>query len=212
MKLTVSPLSPFLVRVWMPGLFVVMTCLFFHGMALQFWLLAVPPLLIATFMSTLAEVHDEGQRVHIKTLWSSMDVSKQDVVKTSRSFLEGIDVLHLRRFVPPWGRIYFVTDWSKTAIADAGRGKESTTSGTKSYLIIRATLESLVVALSGFFAARAIGASVRDFSIATYTARALALLSAGGLCILFAVVQRKKPSFANVALFVAAALVGLVHW
>ena len=98
--------SPFVVRVWMPIMLGVGVFLFFHGMAPEYWLLALPLFLIVIFMSTLAEIHDEGHRIHVKTLWHSTEVLKEDVASVAQSLLEGVGVLRLRRFVLPWGRIY----------------------------------------------------------------------------------------------------------
>jgi hypothetical protein len=101
----------------MPALLTAWVCALFYGMPPLYWLLALPLLLTATFMSTLAEIRDEGRRIRVKRLWSSMDVPKADVVGTARSALEGIGALQLKRFVFPWGKIYFVSAWSKLGVA-----------------------------------------------------------------------------------------------
>jgi hypothetical protein len=204
--------SPFVVRVWMPMMLAVGVFLFFHGMAPEYWLLALPLLLIIIFMSTLAEIQDDGHRILVKTLWNSLAVPRQDVVKTAQSVLDGIGVLQLRRFVLPWGRIYFVADWSKLGVASAGTGEESTGDETKRHPFLRATFESLVVAISGFLAARAMSSGVHVFRIETSTQRMVAFTLAGALCVVFAIARARRPSFANVVLFVATSIAGLVHW
>jgi hypothetical protein len=114
MKSFVSPISPFLMTVWMPIILTTILCLFFYGSAPEYWLIALPLLLVVTFMTTLAEIHDEGHTVRVKRWWGSIEVAKQDVAKISPLLLDGIGVLKLRRFVFPWGRIYFVADWSNS--------------------------------------------------------------------------------------------------
>ena len=201
--------SPFVVQVWMPIMFILGAYLFFHGMAPEYWLIGVPLLLIPAFMCTLAEVQDQGHRIQVRRLWHSIDVPKEDVATISQSFVEGIGVLRLRRFVPPWGRVYFVTDWSKLGVASPGSETERTNSRATRYSLVRRVLESLVVAISGFVAARAITAGVHDFRLQTSAMRIAAAALVGALCVLFAVARARKPSFANVVLFVATFIAGL---
>ena len=58
-------------------------------------------MLVVFFMTTLAEIQDQGHRVHVKTLWRSIDVPKEDVAGIAPSIVEGVGVLRLRRFVFP---------------------------------------------------------------------------------------------------------------
>jgi hypothetical protein len=207
MKLSASPV---VVRVWIPISLVVGVCLFFHGMPLVYWLLGLPPLLIAVFISTLAEIQDEDQRIRVKTLWKSMDVPKEQIVRTAQSFLEGIGVLQLQRFVLPWGKIFFIADWSKFGVVIEEDGEEGKSDEAKPYGFVRATLESLAIAASGFFAALGMRSSAHDFRIQTSKMQMLAFALAGVLCIVFAIVRKRNPGFANVTLFVAAWIAGLV--
>jgi len=204
--------SPSVVRVWMPLGLGAWVCLFVRGMPLVYWVLALPMLLTVIFMSTLAEVRDDGHRIMVKTLWNSIDVPKEEVMRTTHSFLDGIGVLQLRRFVFPWGRIYFVTDWSKLGVVDAGPGGENARNEARRFPFVRASLETLVVALSGFLAARAMSSSSRDFRIETSPMRMGAYPLAAVLCVVFLIARKRRPSFANVVLFVATFVVGLVHW
>ncbi len=201
--------SPFVVQVWMPIMFILGVYLFFHGMPPEHWLIGLPLLLIPVFMCTLAEVQDQGHRIQVKRLWHSIDLAKEDVAAISQSFVEGIGVLRLRRFVPPWGRVYFVTDWSKLGVASPGSETDGTDSKSSRYSFALGMLESLVVAISGFVAARAITASVHDFRLQTSALRIGAVTLAVALCVLFAVARARRPSFANVVLFVATFIGGV---
>jgi hypothetical protein len=195
----------------MPIMLAAIVCLFFYGTAPQYWLLALPFLLVLAFMTTLAEIHDDGEKVHVKRWWNSRHVAKHDVTAIGPSFLDGIRVLQLRHYVFPWGRVYFVAEWSNLENGSVGVGEESASRETEPPSFIRTALESLLVAVSGFVAARAISLDVQDFRIETSAARVGALIIAATLCVLFAVVRTKKPSFANVVLFVATWIAGLVH-
>ena len=203
--------SPFVVRVWMPILFILGVYLFFHGTAPVYWLIALPLVLVVLFMTTLAEIQDQGHRVHVKTLWQSIDVPKEDVAGIASCFLEGVGVLRLRRFVLPWGRIYFVSDWSKLGVS-LGHEKERTDAEPRPYSWARVTLESLVVAISGFLAARAMGTGIHDFRLEKSAIRIGMLALAGILCVVFAITRARRPSLANVTLFIATFIVGLTHW
>jgi hypothetical protein len=209
MKFTIPPI---LIRVWMPVLFLAMMCLFFQGMAPEYWLISLPLLLLLSFMNTLADVHDVGNTVRIKRWWTSIDVPKGDIAQIRPSFLDGIGVLQLRRFVFPWGRIYFVADWSNVGTVDTESGKTRTSDGTKPHRFVRNILASLALAVSGFISARAISANVHEFTTETLAARIAALIIAGTLFVLFAATWTRWPSFANVVLFVATWIGGLVHW
>jgi hypothetical protein len=143
--------SPFVLRVWLPILFLLGLYLFFHGTAPQYWLLALPPLLLIIFMITLAEIHDEGRRIRVKTLWKSMDVPREEVVSTAQSGFDGIGVLRLHRFVLPRGRIYFVSDWSKLGVVNAD--DQGSIDEPNPYGFVRSALESIAMAVSRFLAA-----------------------------------------------------------
>jgi hypothetical protein len=172
-------------------------CLFLHDMAPVYWLLALPLLPILIFMVTLAEIHDEGTGIHVKMLWKSRHLPRTEVLSTNHSYLDGIGELRLRNPVFPWGRIFFVYEWSATQ-------------SRKDVPHFYSVLASAVLAISGFVAARAV--DISSFRVETSHARALALFSAGTLCALFAIARRKAPSLANSILFLAAYLVGLVRW
>lgn len=183
------------VRIWVPLMFSALTCLFFWNIAPVFWLLGLPIFLIIIFMGTLAEVHDNGRQIIIKTSWSSTSVSKEDVLGTQNSFLEGIGVLRLKQFFFPWGRVYFVHKWS-------------TGSAIKESSPIWTILSPIVLAISGFVVARV--GNIRVFKISTSTQSFWTVISAGVLFFLFVVIRNKRAAFANSLLFAAAYLVGLI--
>jgi hypothetical protein len=201
--------SPFVVRVWMPLLFVISMCLFLRGMAPEYWLLAVPVLLVAIFMSTLADVRDDDHRIVIRTIWKSLHISKKDIVKTTPSVLDGIGVLYLRQYVFPWGRVYFVADWSKLAATELQ--EESINSDSKLTFWAGALLVPLAMAISGFLVGVAIRLNIQSFRIEPAT-RMWAFTLAGLLCVVFALARTRKPSFANVVLFAATGIVGFIRW
>lgn len=204
-------ISRFVMTVEMPILFAIGVYLFFQDAAPISWLPALPLLLVVTFMSTLAEIHDEGQTILVKRWWSSLRVIKTEIAIVGPSFLEGIRVLQLRRFVFPWGRIYFVAEWSSLGTLSAGAGEEITSRKDEPYSLIPATLASFLAGISGFIAARTISSDVQDFRIETFTPRVAAVAIAGALCVVFAIIRTRRPSFANVVLFLATWIAGLVR-
>ena len=196
----------------MPILFILGVYLFFHDTAPEYWLIALPLVLIVLFMTTLAEIHDQGHRIHVSRLWYSIDVPKEDVAGISQSFVEGVGVMRLHRFVLPWGRIYFVSDWSKFGVVSAGREGEKTEGEAEPHSFPRAVLETLVVAISGFLAGRAFRSSFHGVIVETLALRLVCAIFALMLCVVFAIARRTRPSFANVVLFVATLVLGLALW
>jgi hypothetical protein len=184
------------IRVWLPVFFGVGVCLFLSSMSPVYWLLALPLLPVPIFMIALAEVHDEGQQIHVRRLWRTTHIPKVDVLRTSKSFLDGIGVSHLRRFVFPFGPIYFVHEWST-------RGPEKEHSSNWDLLA------SAAMAISGFFGARAI--SIHRLAFEAPHARILALAFAGGLFVLFTVIRKRKSGLANSILFAAGYTSGLIR-
>jgi hypothetical protein len=184
------------IRVWLPAFFTVGVCLFLSSMPPVYSLLALPLLSILMFMMALAEVHDEGRQIHVRRLWKSTHIPKEDILGTGKSFLDGIGVLHLRRFVFPFGRIYFVYEWSS-------RGPEKKNSSNWDLLA------SIAMALSGFFGARAV--NIHGLAFEASPPRVLAIASAGALCVLFAVSRRRNSGLANCMLFAATYIIGLIR-
>jgi len=190
-------MSPTVVRVWMPVFLGVAVCLFLSKISFVYWLLFALPLLpIVVFMVALAEVRDEGMQIQVKTVFKSMRIFKTDIVRTEESFLDGIGVLHLRWYVLPYGRIYFVRGWST-------RAEEKQHSSAWNFSV------SVLLAISGFVAARA--GDVSGLRVEASHARILALACAGSLCVWSVAVRGKRRSFANCLLFAAAYIIGLAR-
>jgi hypothetical protein len=114
--------SPSVVRIWMPGLMTAGLCLFLYGQSLWAWLVGAPVFFLAAFMASLAQVRDDGSRVWIRRLWGTRSVPAKDVLARGRSFLDDIDVLRLRQPVFPWGRVYFVAQWTEATNIEPNRG------------------------------------------------------------------------------------------
>jgi|SRR5215510_15004565 len=200
--------SPCVIRVWMPLGLVAGISLFLDGMAPEYWVLGLPVLLVAIFTSTLADVSDRGHRILVRTVWRSLDIPKNSVVKTAPSFLKGIGVLKLRSYVFPWGRVYFVADWSKFGAAspeEPGVGNQSKPS------LWLAWLASLAMGVSGFLMGFGVRSNTRGFRVEP-TMRLWAFILVGLLAVVFAFVRTRKPSFANVVLFAATGIIGFVRW
>jgi hypothetical protein len=202
---------PIVIRLWMPLLFTTMMCLFLRGTAPEYWLIALPLLVLFGFMNTLADVHDMGKTIRINRWWSSVDVPKEKIVRIAPSSLEGIGALQFCRFIFPWGRIYFVAEWSDLEGVDIKPGSATRSDESKAYPLIWNVLASFALAVSGFISARAISANVHGFRIETSGARTEAFGAAAVLCLVFAITWTRRSSFANVALFVAAWIGGLIH-
>lgn len=203
--------SPFLVRVWMPVLLAVGVCLLFGGMPPLYWPLALPFLLVAAFPSTLAEIRNDGHRTLVKTLWNSMYVPNNEIVRTAESVLAGIGTLQLKRFVFPWGKIYFVADWSELGVESAESETHRLRDDTRQRPV-RTALGSLAAAVSGFLAARGMSSVIHNPRVESAAMRVAACILAGTLCLVFAAARSRRPGFANVALFIASLTVGFILW
>jgi hypothetical protein len=208
MKFTTPPV---VIRVGMPAMFFIWICLFFQGIAPQYWLISLPLLLLLGFMNTLADVHDAGHRLRIKRWWKSMDVPKREITRIGPSFLDGIGVIEFRRFVFPWGRIYFVAEWSNVESADAEPGKTSSTDERTPHGFFLDVVAAISLAVSGFVSARAVSTNTPDFRIQTSSARVEAFIVIGALCLLYAIARVKRQSWANVVLYIATWIGGLAH-
>lgn len=201
-----SSASPLVVRVWLPILFTLGVYLFFRGTPPEYWLMALPLMLIPLFMATLADVQDRGSRLHVKRLLATIDIPREDVAGMAPSFMEGVGVLRLRRFVFPWGSVYFVSDWSKFGVASPPlEGGAARQAGHSS---VGRVLEWLIVASSGFLASRALSSTGHLVRAETSAMRAAILTLALVLFVFFAVTRRSRPAFANIVLFMATFAAG----
>jgi hypothetical protein len=146
-------------------------------------------------MAALAEIHEEGQGIYVKRLWSSSYIAKENILGIDDSFLEGIGALRLRYFDFPVGKVYFVREWSGRKIADNSSSFWS-------------PFVSAAFAALGFFGARLVG--LNRIRVESHYARPLAVGLATILCFLFFAIRKKNPSFANVTLYAAAFIIGCV--
>lgn len=203
---------PFVVTVFMPMLCAIGVCLLCYGAPPVISLISLPLLVVIAFFATLAEVQDRGQTIRIKRWWYSKDVAKADIAKIRPSLFDGVDILQLRHPVRPWGRVFFVPSWS-----DASGGpveEEKTKANDQRSLLdlsMRAVAEFLLVAASGFLAGRAYSSGVFGFHVLVSSVRFEALAFAGMLLVVFAVARAKRLNVANVVLFVATFVIGLVR-
>ncbi len=196
----------------MPTLFTVAGCLFFSGVKPIYRLLGLPLLIVIAFMTTLAAIDDRGQTIRIKRWWGSIEVPKPDVTEYESSSLEGIGVLRIRRFALPWGHIYYVEDWShlegeSKAVAESPKSRKN-----KSHGLFYSYFEPIVLAVSGFLAAQAIRSNIPEFGVQASTARICALALATALLLMFLVIKRMNPRVANISLFFAILVMGLIRW
>jgi len=111
--------SRIVVTVFMPGLMGFGVCFFLSGHGPAMWVLASPLLLLVLFMATLAEVHELGDRFLVKTSFQTRYVLKEDILSIGNSILEDVGMIRPKRYIFPWGAVYFIREWS----AQAHRGK-----------------------------------------------------------------------------------------
>lgn len=187
--------SPSIIRICLPAALGATACFFLWGLEPVYWLFTLPLIPVFLFMVSLAEVHDHGEQIHVQMLWTSINIEKKDIVRTRESFIEGIGILDVKRFVLPWGRIYFVHEWSTKPIQQ----QDSVWGGL---------VGSSALMLSGLVAARAGG--IGRLRLEASHARIPAIIGTVALLLIFALTRKKMPAFANAALFVAAYMAGLV--
>lgn len=107
---------PAVITLWIPALCSAGLFLFLNGLEPQYWVICIAGLPLLGFMNTLAEVRRHGKQIRIRRWWGSISVDESDIVDISRSVLQGIGRLRVRRCVPPWGVVYFVADWSNVEV------------------------------------------------------------------------------------------------
>ena len=206
--------DPSLVRIWAPVFIGFGVCFGFGRAPVPVnLLLPAPMLVLCVFMTSLAEVHDDGRTFRVKRWWGSVRLAKGDVLSVGPTFLEEIGVLKARRFVFPWGRVFFVHDWSThQSLANGHAPNRSTEAARRS--LAREIIEKLVLlvgAASGFVAGRWARANMLIFRISP-----MPKFEAAGIVAVLAVacyvVWKKFPGLQFLALYVAAWLLGLMQW
>lgn len=187
-------LDRFTVRATFPILIICGMLLFLWQAPPIMYLLLVPVVPIVVFMATLGEFREHGNEIRIKTLFQSLCIPRPEVRSIERSFLEGISTTRLNRFVPPWGRVFYVEAWSN-------RDPEEDVPSRWDPLI------SILLAISGF------GTSwkVRLVHIQDFPIRIAALLVSAALFVSFALLRRRNRGLANCMLYIAG-FVGALVW
>jgi hypothetical protein len=164
-------------------------------------------MLPAVFLATVADVRREGHSIRIRRLWTSTDVPQTEIVEVREALLGcGFRVLRLRRFVPPWGRIYFRSDWSH--LEDVGQRVEqpAETDSARDLVLM------LAAGVLGFATTRKISREMYHFGIDSFPACIAALGVIVVLCIVSATFRRYKPTLAVATLAAAGIILGLVRW
>jgi hypothetical protein len=196
---------------WIPALFVVGLCLFLNGEPPQYWTICVLIVPLLAYMNTLAEIHSSDGQIRIKRWWGSIRVAESEILEVSPSILEGIGRLRLRRFVPPWGIIYFLADLSSIEVpknhARARRNNRPITPRERMPHLIA----SVLLAAAGFVFGRMLGRDFHALWIKGFSAATAALTMSASLAVVFGLTRRRTPTVANVLLFLATSIAALVH-
>lgn len=132
-----------------------------------------------------------------------MYIAKSEVLDISPSMLQGIRRLHFRRFMPPWGVIYFVADWSALEL----RSNQSAPTRES----VPDVLASVLMGGSGFVVGKMLSGEFGTLSVKGTLANILVLTIAGSLGVLFLLSCRKMPALANALLYLAALVVAFVR-
>ena len=202
--------SPSVIKIWMPLFLLVFAGMLLRGMALPYWSLSLPLLIVAFFCMTLAEISREGTRVRIRTFWRWKEVPQKNVVRFGTSFLEGIGFVELNYFVFPWGKIYFLgerPDHSVLQNAIHSEG-EKDSAGRPSH--VWSVIGSVLMAISGLICARAISPGIQELSLTSSTAKSSSIVGTIVLLLLFLAVRKKNRAFANILIFCAGFVVGIL--
>jgi hypothetical protein len=202
---------PTVVTLWMPAFFLLGMYLFLNGMRAQYWSICVPLVPLLAYMNTLAEIHSSGGKLRIKRWWGSVYIAKSEVLDISPSMLQGIGRLHFRRFMPPWGVIYFVTDWSTLELPEAPSELLSSKPAVATRERVPDVLASVLMGGSGFVVGKMLSGEFRTLSVEGTLANILALTIAGALGTSFLLTRKKTPTLANVLLYLAALIVAFVR-
>lgn len=199
---------PAVITLWMPALFLLGLCLFLNGLPAQYWTICILIVPLLMYMNTLADIHSSDGQIRIRRWWGSIYVGENDILEMSPSMLEGIRRLRLRRFVPPWGIVYVVADWSSAALPQGAA--PSANRKPKSSNRVPNLFASVLLGTSGFVLGLVLGHDLPALSITGSSARILALLSAGVLAVFFGFTWKRMPTWANMLLFSSTLIAALI--
>jgi hypothetical protein len=63
----------------------------------------------ALFLFTAAEVKAHEKTLEYRRFWAWKQISYDQIGQCAASWIPGLGYVRLGRFVPPWGKLYFVT-------------------------------------------------------------------------------------------------------
>ena len=199
------------ITLWMPALFFAGLYLFLNGLPPQYWVIGIPVLALLGFMNTLAEIHSEDKQIRIRRWWGSVCVNKSEIVDISPSVLQGIGRLRVRRFMPPWGIIYFVADWSSVEVAHTSVAVRHAIPAVNPRERVLNLVGSVLLGASGFVLGRMLNDDFHKLSIENPSVSILALTTSAALMVFFALVRKRRGTLANMLLFVAMLIAALVR-
>jgi hypothetical protein len=99
----------FLLRLWLPFILLL-------GVSTALWggrhwvVLSLPPVLVALFYLSAVQIRPGPKMLRWRRLFNWQDVPYENILECKVSIAPGIGLLRLRRFVFPWGRLYFVRE------------------------------------------------------------------------------------------------------
>lgn len=203
-------IPPAVITLWMPTMLLVGLCLFLNGQPWQYWAICVLILPLLAHMNTLADVHSSNGKVRIRRWWGTFYVNDNDILEIAPSMLEGIWRMRLRRFVLPWGIVYFVADWSSLGLPQRSARASSLNGRAESTDRLSNLLASILLSVSGIVLGRVIRGDMPALSNAVSSARTISLLAAGTLAMAFAFTRRRMPTFSNMLLFSSTLIMGFI--
>jgi hypothetical protein len=180
------------------------------GLPPRYWTICILILPLLAYLNTLADIHISGEQIRIRRWWGSIYICENDILEISPSILEGIRRMRVRRFVPPWGIVYFVSDWSSVVLTQVAPRIPAANRGAESLNRVPNLFASVLLGASGFVLGRVLGYDLPGLSITESSARALALLTSGALAVFFAFTRKRMPTWANILLFSSTLIAALI--
>lgn len=191
---------------WMPVILAAMLCLFLWGQSLIAWACSLPLWIVILFMLTLAEVRQEGNTVTYRRWLGSSRADDNEVLCVGQSRLRGTAYVELKRFVLPWGRVYFQTEWANEALVRRIEPKQGRSRRSAADVVW-----TVIAAVSGFGTGSVVTSNVfhhtsRGDQAGVVLAMAALLLVSGLL------IGRRNASLGNSFVFIAMGVAAVVRW